>query len=67
MNLVQIELGGKHVTIVGHSLGGINAYQLAARHPELVNAVIVGDIGIKIYANLSFAKKLPMRSDTLDN
>ncbi len=29
--------------VLGHSLGGINAYQLAARQPELVRAVIVED------------------------
>ena len=29
--------------VLGHSLGGINAYQLAARRPELVRAVIVED------------------------
>ena len=28
---------------LGHSLGGVNAYQLAARRPELVRAVIVED------------------------
>ena len=29
--------------VLGHSLGGVNAYQLAARRPELVRAVIVVD------------------------
>lgn len=29
--------------VLGHSLGGINAYQLASRHPQLVRAVIVED------------------------
>lgn len=31
--------------VYGHSLGGVNAYQLAARRPELVRALIVQDIG----------------------
>jgi pimeloyl-ACP methyl ester carboxylesterase len=31
--------------VFGHSLGGVNAYQLAARHPDLVRALIVQDIG----------------------
>jgi esterase len=31
------------VVVLGHSLGGVNAYQLAARRPELVRAVIVED------------------------
>jgi pimeloyl-ACP methyl ester carboxylesterase len=30
--------------VLGHSLGGVNAYQLAAWRPELVRAVIVEDI-----------------------
>nr|WP_198151694.1 alpha/beta hydrolase [Kibdelosporangium sp. MJ126-NF4]CTQ91926.1 putative hydrolase (alpha/beta fold family) [Kibdelosporangium sp. MJ126-NF4] len=31
--------------VYGHSLGGVNAYQLAARRPELVRALIIQDIG----------------------
>jgi pimeloyl-ACP methyl ester carboxylesterase len=31
--------------VLGHSLGGVNAFQLAARRPELVRALIVEDIG----------------------
>ncbi|MDX2970932.1 alpha/beta fold hydrolase [Kribbella solani] len=31
--------------VIGHSLGGVTAYQLAARHPELVRAVVVEDVG----------------------
>ncbi len=31
--------------VFGHSLGGVNAYQLAARHPDLVRAMIIQDIG----------------------
>lgn len=33
------------VVALGHSLGGLNAYQLAARHPRLVRALIVEEIG----------------------
>ncbi|REE78628.1 pimeloyl-ACP methyl ester carboxylesterase [Paenibacillus taihuensis] len=63
--LIQSELGGRPVTILGHSLGGLNAYQFAARYPELVNAVIVEDIGAEIQADFSFAEKLPFRSASL--
>ena len=30
---------------LGHSLGGLNAYQLAARHPHLVRALIIEEMG----------------------
>ncbi|MGG1658067.1 alpha/beta fold hydrolase [Brevibacillus sp. NRS-1366] len=66
-NLIQTELGGRPVTIVGHSLGGVNAYQFAARYPDLVKAVIVEDIGVKIHADLSFAEQLPERSASLQD
>ncbi|WP_416567374.1 alpha/beta fold hydrolase [Nocardia testacea] len=33
------------VVVLGHSRGGITAYQLAARHPELVAALIIEDVG----------------------
>ena len=33
------------VVALGHSLGGLNAYQLAARHPHLVRALIIEEIG----------------------
>ncbi|SFF07490.1 Pimeloyl-ACP methyl ester carboxylesterase [Paenibacillus algorifonticola] len=65
LNLIRIELGGQPVTILGHSLGGVNAYQFAARYPELVHAVIVEDIGAEIHADLSFAETLPKRSSSL--
>ncbi|MDU0204744.1 MULTISPECIES: alpha/beta hydrolase [Paenibacillus] len=65
LNLIQNELGGKRVTLLGHSLGGLNAYQFAARYPEWVEAVIVEDIGVEINADFSFADKLPYRSASL--
>ncbi len=65
LNFVRDELGGYPVTILGHSLGGINAYQFASRHPESVKAVIVEDIGAEINADLSFAEKFPVRSPSL--
>jgi esterase len=38
-------LGLERVIVVGHSLGGVNAYQLAAWHPTVVEALVVVDIG----------------------
>lgn len=38
-------LGVSPVVVLGHSLGGITAYQLAARHPDLVRALIIEDVG----------------------
>ncbi len=64
-NLIRSELGDQPVTILGHSLGGLNAYQFAARYPELVKALIVEDIGAEINADFSFADKLPIRSASL--
>lgn len=62
---IREELGGQPVTLLGHSLGGVNAYQFAARYPELVHAVIVEDIGVKLGGDLSFIEQLPDRSSTL--
>ncbi|TCS93221.1 alpha/beta fold hydrolase [Hazenella coriacea] len=65
LNLICQELGGAPVTILGHSLGGVNAYQFAARHPELVKAVIVEDVGAVIHGDLSLVEKFPNRSSSL--
>jgi esterase len=37
-------LGLGPVLVLGYSLGGITAYQLAARHPELVRALVIEDV-----------------------
>jgi pimeloyl-ACP methyl ester carboxylesterase len=42
------QLGSGPVVVLGHSLGGVTAYQLAAQHPELVRALIIEDIGAVI-------------------
>jgi esterase len=41
--------------LLGNSLGGVNAYQFAARHPDYVRALIVEDIGAVINDDTSFA------------
>lgn len=54
------------VVLLGHSLGGINAYQLAAWHPELVRAVIVEDIGARPVPGLAPPPEpWPLRWDSL--
>jgi len=52
--------------ILGHSLGGLNSYQFAARYPEYVRAVIVEDMGVETNADMSFVEKFPERSASLD-
>lgn len=37
------------VVMLGNSLGGVNAYQYAARRPERVRAIIIEDIGVEIH------------------
>lgn len=39
-------LGRAPVVLIGQSMGGLNAYLTAARHPELVRALIVVEAGI---------------------
>ncbi len=39
---------------LGHSLGGINAIQFAARHPNRVKALIIGDIGAVVDTSADF-------------
>lgn len=57
-------LGLENVVVLGHSLGGVNAYQLAARHPRLVRALVVEDIGAEVDDDLSFCLSWPERAPT---
>jgi pimeloyl-ACP methyl ester carboxylesterase len=52
-------LGVGPVPVLGHSLGGVNAYQFAARHPDRVSALIVEDIGAVVDCDWSFTTRLP--------
>lgn len=57
-------LGLGPVVLLGHSLGGVNAYQLAARHPERVSALVIEDIGAVVDDDLSFCLAWPHRTPT---
>ncbi|ROR00346.1 pimeloyl-ACP methyl ester carboxylesterase [Streptomyces sp. 2132.2] len=57
-------LGIRGAVVLGHSLGGVNAYQLAAWFPGLVDALIVEDIGAEVDGNLSFSLSWPHRAPT---
>ncbi|MFI1294329.1 alpha/beta fold hydrolase [Streptomyces sp. NPDC020792] len=57
-------LGIDAAVVLGHSLGGVNAYQLAARLPGLVDALIVEDIGAEVDGDLSFSLSWPHRAPT---
>lgn len=39
----RLELGP--ALAIGHSMGGLTAWQLAGRRPELVRAIVIGDMG----------------------
>lgn len=52
-------LGLGPVPVLGHSLGGVNAYQFAARHPDRVERLIVEDIGAVVDCDWSFTTRLP--------
>ncbi|WP_129289680.1 alpha/beta hydrolase [Streptomyces sp. N1] len=57
-------LGLDRPVVLGHSLGGVNAYQLAARHPELVSALAIEDVGAEVRDDLSFCLGWPRRAPT---
>ncbi|MEV6395786.1 alpha/beta hydrolase [Streptomyces sp. NPDC051907] len=52
-------LGIGPVAVLGHSLGGVNAYQYAARQPDQVHALIVEDIGAVVDCDWLFTVRLP--------
>ncbi|MGV9776259.1 alpha/beta fold hydrolase [Streptosporangium sp. NPDC003464] len=61
-------LGLDRAVVLGHSLGAINAYQLAARHPErvsaLVNAEGAASLGLDGTNPLAFVLALPYQAPT---
>lgn len=50
----------EHAVLLGNSLGGVNAYGFAARHPERVLALVIEDIGVELSRDLP-----PMIGSTL--
>jgi pimeloyl-ACP methyl ester carboxylesterase len=40
-------LGVKAAIFLGNSLGGVNAYRFASRHPAAVRALVIEDIGVR--------------------
>jgi esterase len=55
LSALYAHLGLSKAVILGNSLGGVNAYQFAARHPDRVSALIIEDIGAEIGDDTSFA------------
>lgn len=45
----------ERAVLLGNSLGGVNAYQFAARRPARVRALVIEDIGVEIADDTSFA------------
>ncbi len=44
-----------NAVLLGNSLGGVNAYQFAARHPRRILGMVIEDIGVEIADDTSFA------------
>ncbi|MBE0651785.1 MAG: alpha/beta hydrolase [Bacteroidales bacterium] len=55
----------KQVILYGHSLGGVNAYQIAARYAHLVKAMVIEDIGALNTGDLSFLLNWPDRFSSI--
>ena len=61
---VLAQLGCGPAVVLGHSMGGVNAYQLASRHPRSVRALVIEDIGAEIDGDVSFCLAWPHRTPT---
>lgn len=55
LDALVAHLGIARAVLLGNSLGGVNAYQFAARRPHWVRGLIVEDIGAVIGDDTSFA------------
>jgi esterase len=45
-------IGLKQAVLLGNSLGGVNAYQFAARYPQQVRALVIEDVGVEVPGDL---------------
>ncbi|WP_234334316.1 alpha/beta fold hydrolase [Streptomyces sp. NRRL B-1347] len=54
-------LGLGPVPVLGHSMGGVNAFQYAARHAGQVTSLIIEDIGAVMDADWSMVTWLPLQ------
>lgn len=58
-------LGLSRVIVAGHSLGGVNAFQFAAKYPQYVKALIIEDIGTRIDCDMSSFLQWPARFSSI--
>ncbi|MDN3954498.1 alpha/beta fold hydrolase [Sporolactobacillus laevolacticus] len=65
LTFMEHVLQNKPVVLLGHSLGGVNAYQAAARLKQRVRGLIIEDIGAVIDDDLSFASSIMEPMPTL--
>ena len=62
----QVIVEDNQMVILGHSLGGVNAYQFTARNGYKVRSLIIEDIGAEINDDLSFASFFLDTAPTLE-
>lgn len=65
LTFIDTVLGNQAVFILGHSLGGINAYQAAARRSDLVKGLLIEDIGAVEQGDASFSPAITDYAPTL--
>jgi esterase len=58
-------LGLAPAFVLGHSLGALNAYELAAHHPELVRAMVIEDLGAVVAPSPPATQGWPTRFASL--